>query len=66
MRATPRFVVASRVTALVSFDWAIEGSAPDGTPVKMSGTTSDVIQHEGNGFWRHLLDHPFGSATAAG
>ncbi len=65
MRITPRFTVASGSTGLVSFDWLIEGNAPDGSPVRMSGTTSDVIRYESDGFWRQLLDHPFGSATTA-
>ena len=63
MQIKQRFVVSSGDTALVSFDWLIEGAAPDGSAVRLEGTTSDVIRRDADGFWRHLLDHPFGSAT---
>lgn len=63
MRVTPRSLVTSGDTGLAIFDWTIEGIGPDGTPVNLSGTTSDVIHREPDGFWRHLLDHPFGSGT---
>ncbi len=60
---TTRFVVATGDTALVAFDWVIDGRGPDGTPVHMQGRAMDVLGRRPDGAWRQLLDQPFGSDT---
>lgn len=57
-------------TAVVFFDWAIEGTGPDGAPVKLGGCAADVLRlvtgdSASGPAWRCVLDHPFGAATAS-
>ena len=67
MTTTPLIALQTGDTAVVFFGWAIDGNAPDGAEVHMSGTAVDVLrlcrEPEGDA-WRCILDHPFGSATA--
>ena len=63
MRVLHRFLTCGGDTALLSFDWVIEGKAPDGRAVKMAGTACQIIHHDSDGYWRQLLDNPFGTAT---
>jgi ketosteroid isomerase-like protein len=60
----PRTVTVSGDTAIVTFDWAIKGSDPDGNPVAMAGRAVDVLRRDPDG-WRQLIDLPFGAETQA-
>ncbi len=63
IKVSPRRVLVSGDTACVSMDFAIEGNDPDGQPVKIGGTTVDILRREADGIWRQCLDLPFGTAT---
>jgi uncharacterized protein (TIGR02246 family) len=63
MQVTPRTHSVSGDTALVMFDWVIDGFAPDGQKVLMQGSAVDVLRRGQDGYWRQFLDCPFGSAT---
>ncbi len=52
-------------TAVVMFEWVIEGRGPDGSAVLMKGSAVDVLQRSADGTWLQLLDCPFGYATAS-
>ena len=66
MKTTPKVVLHSGPLAVVFFNWVIDGTGPDGTHVHMQGSSAtDVLRLETGGTWRCVLDHPFGSATAA-
>jgi uncharacterized protein (TIGR02246 family) len=49
--------------AVVTFDWSIDGAAPDGVPVKLDGSAIDVLRRDADGHWRQLIDLPFGGTT---
>src|SRR5208337_1371572 len=63
MQVTPRTHSVSGDTALVMFDWVIDGIAPDGQKVLMQGSAVDVLRRGQDGYWRQFFDCPFGSAT---
>lgn len=48
--------------ALYSSRWSATGTAPDGVPVKMGGTSSDVLRRQADGRWLIAIDNPFGAA----
>ena len=60
MRATLRSHQQSEGDAMVTFDWSIEGTSADGAAVKMGGIATDVLRRGPDGFWRQVLDYPFG------
>ncbi|MFF6789811.1 ketosteroid isomerase-like protein [Streptomyces filamentosus] len=58
----PRHVYATGDLALLLVDWLIEGTAPDGGPVRVGGTAADVVRRGPDGHWRYAVDSPFGTA----
>lgn len=63
IRVQARRIVESGDSAVVFFDWAIDGRTADGGEVKMGGSGVDVLKRGADGLWRQHLDSPFGSAT---
>ncbi|MEU2506836.1 DUF4440 domain-containing protein [Streptomyces sp. NPDC007863] len=60
----PRTVYATGGLALLVVDWIIEGTGPDGRPVRVEGTATDVARRGADGRWRYAIDNPFGTAPA--
>lgn len=60
--ARPRHVYVADDIALLIVDWSIHGTAPDGTDVHIEGTATDVARRGRDGFWRYIIDNPFGAA----
>ncbi len=58
-------VIETGGTALVGYRWELEGTAPDGSPVAMAGTSSDVLRRRANGSWGVLIDDPWGAEGGA-
>lgn len=58
----PRHVYVAGDIALLIVDWAIEGTGPDGAPVRLRGTATDVARRGPEGTWRYIIDNPFGTA----
>ncbi|MFH8370832.1 YybH family protein [Streptomyces sp. NPDC018031] len=50
--------------ALLVVDWEIEGTGPDGEPVRVAATATDVARRGPDGRWRYVIDHPFGGVPA--
>lgn len=48
--------------ALLICDWTISGVGPDGEQIEMAGTATDVARRGTDGFWRYVIDNPFGTA----
>lgn len=61
IKATDKHVVVSGDVALVISEWVMEGNGPDGKPMKLSGTSSDVVRRQADGVWRFVIDNPFGT-----
>jgi uncharacterized protein (TIGR02246 family) len=47
--------------ALVAGDWSFTGTAPDGTPVSLTGNNADVLRRQADGSWRFVIDNPWGT-----
>ncbi|KJS56208.1 hydrolase [Streptomyces rubellomurinus subsp. indigoferus] len=58
----PRHTYVADDLALLIVDWSIDGTAPDGAPVHLAGTATDVARRGPDGRWRYVIDNPFGTA----
>jgi uncharacterized protein (TIGR02246 family) len=56
---TPRQVLAGPDVALVSDNWHITGTNPDGSPMSMSGGSSEILRRQPDGTWLYVVDDPF-------
>jgi len=59
---TPRHTYVQDDIALLIVDFVIEGTGPDGAPVHIEGTATDVARRGPDGYWRYVIDNPFGVA----
>ncbi|MUN38119.1 DUF4440 domain-containing protein [Actinomadura sp. NEAU-AAG5] len=62
IKVRPRHVYTAGDVALLIVDWVIEGTATDGSPVNIEGTATDVARRGADGYWRYVVDNPFGVA----
>ena len=44
--------------ALLEGRWTLRGTAADGSPVELHGTTREVARRHANGYWLYVLDDP--------
>ena len=56
-------VMTAGDVALVMNRWHLEGTQPDGAPVKMDGHSADVLRRAPDGGWRILIDDPWGGSA---
>ena len=56
-----RKVVEAGDIATVLNSWTLEGTAPDGNPLRLSGTSADVLRRRPDGSWGLLIDDPWGA-----
>ncbi|MCT2583435.1 YybH family protein [Actinophytocola gossypii] len=61
MRARVRHAYTAGDIALLIVDWSMRGTAPDGTPLELSGTATDVVRRGADGHWRYVIDNPSGT-----
>jgi uncharacterized protein (TIGR02246 family) len=59
-------VLETSDTALVFNRWRLDGTAPDGSPVRMGAVSSDVLRRRPDGSWGVLIDDPFGGVDTVG
>ncbi|MGW0391223.1 YybH family protein [Streptomyces sp. NPDC003042] len=59
----PRHTYTTGDLALLIVDWTIDGTGPDGVPVHLRGTATDVARRGADGLWRYAIDNPFGAAS---
>ena len=55
-------VLCAGDTALVANRWNLSGTAPDGGPVELAGTSADVLRRRSDGSWGIVIDDPWGTA----
>jgi uncharacterized protein (TIGR02246 family) len=53
-------VVAGDI-ALSVVKWTLKGTGADRAPVRMEGTTSDVLRKQADGKWLFVIDNPWGA-----
>jgi uncharacterized protein (TIGR02246 family) len=63
MTGTIEKVLRAGDTALVANRWNLSGTASDGTPVEMAGTSADVLRRRPDGSWGIVIDDPWGAAA---
>ena len=54
-------VIEADGTAVSRATWHLTGTAPDGKPIEMRGSTVEVCRRQPDGTWRYLIDLPYGS-----
>ena len=42
--------------------WSLTGTGPDGKPVQMGATSSDLLRRQADGAWLIAIDNPWGAA----
>lgn len=47
--------------ALVISRWSFNGTGPDGNPVNLASTATDVLLQQPGGTWRVIIDNPWGT-----
>ncbi len=61
----PRHVYRNGDLALLIVDWSLSGTGPEGRPVQVEGTATDVARRGPDGRWRYAIDNPFGAGPTA-
>jgi len=56
-----RHAVQNGDIALLSNEYTLEGTDPEGKPFTMSGKTSEVLRRQSDGRWLFIIDHPSGA-----
>ena len=56
-------VIERQDIAILYSRWTLSGTGPDGTPVSVGGTTSDVVRRQRDGRWLFAIDNPLGGAA---
>ena len=47
--------------ALVTTEWSVSGTGPDGKHVNMAAKSADVLRQQADGTWRFVIDNPWGT-----
>lgn len=61
MQVTTRYVIRGDTIALLSGQWHLKGSGPDGKNIEMGGKNVEVARRQPTGEWLFVIDHPFGA-----
>jgi uncharacterized protein (TIGR02246 family) len=66
LAAKPRMTIANKVLAqtgdiaLVTAQWQLSGTGPDGKPMMLSGQSVEVCRRQADGSWLFAIDTPWG------
>lgn len=62
MQITARHIFVAGDIASLVLDWSYQGTAADGRAVNIVATANDIARRGADGYWRYLIDNPFGTA----
>jgi len=62
IRLTPRVLGNSGEVALLSSEWELRGTGPDGQPMELTGESAEVVRKQADGSWKFVVDSPWGLA----
>jgi uncharacterized protein (TIGR02246 family) len=51
-------VVQAGNLAVLHGEWSLAGTGPDGSPVSLAGTTTEVVRKQPDGTWLYVIDLP--------
>ena len=54
-------IVTANDLALSIIKWSLKGTGPDGQPVRLEGTSADVMRKQPDGRWLFAIDNPWGA-----
>jgi ketosteroid isomerase-like protein len=54
-------VIEAGDIALLYSKWELDGTAPDGSPVKLAGKGTEVVRRQPDGTWLFVIDNPYGA-----
>jgi len=54
------FTVTAGDLALSIVKWTLKGTGQDGQPIRMKGTSTDVVRKQADGRWLFVIDNPWG------
>jgi ketosteroid isomerase-like protein len=54
-------IIVANDLALSVAKWSLKGIDPDGLPLRIEGTTSDVLRKQPDGRWLFAIDNPWGT-----
>ena len=54
-------VITANDLALSIIKWTLIGTDPDGGPLHLNGTSTDVMRKQPNGQWLFAIDNPWGA-----
>lgn len=57
----PRHIFVANTIASLVLDWNIVGKTPNGEDFHMVATSNDIARLGDDGYWRYLIDNPFGT-----
>ena len=63
LKGTVRHVFVADNIAEIVVDWSIDGTGPDGKPVHLGGSASDIARRGADGRWRYVIDNNQGTAV---
>jgi ketosteroid isomerase-like protein len=63
LKANARHVFVNGDIAEIVLDWSIEGTGPNGEPVHLGGSASDIVRRGADGHWQYLIDNALGTAV---
>ena len=63
LEAKARHVFVAGDIAQIVVDWSIDGTGPDGEPVHLEGSASDIAHRGADGLWRYVIDNALGTAV---
>lgn len=63
MQITARHIFVAGDIASLVLDWSYQGTASDGSAVNIVATANDIARRGADGYWRYLIDNPFGTAV---
>lgn len=59
---TPTVAAQAGDLALLCSPWTLTATGPDGDPINLAGTTTDVARRQADGTWLVAIDNPWGVA----
>jgi ketosteroid isomerase-like protein len=62
-RVRGRTILQTGDVALHVSEWTLHGTNADGTPIDLTGLSSDVARRSPDGSWRLAIDNPWGTAV---